>query len=126
MLLFSGCSDNDMGIGYLKLETERLVLKSDATPYEVGVKGGWWIGFVTIDGEIYKNTFRETAGATSGINIPRDTLKAGWIEVYRIDKGSKVKVVPQPNTTGSERCARISLNGGNAVAGLQVIQPAAK
>ncbi|MDR2776326.1 MAG: hypothetical protein LBC19_16630, partial [Tannerella sp.] len=124
LLLFSGCKDDTLGIGYLVLEKRELLLKSDATPYEVGVKGGWWIESVEIDGEQYKNTLREIAGPTSGINIPHDTLTADWIEVYRLDNGKKIKVAPQPNTTGAERSALIVLNGGNVMAGLTVIQPA--
>jgi hypothetical protein len=89
-------------------ETHHLILKNDATPFEVRIKNytGWSIGGVRMDSVSYFNTSYIVDGNNEhrklGVAL-HDTMTVEWVELYRIDGGRKLKVKPQPNTTGKER-----------------------
>jgi hypothetical protein len=108
VVLFAGCKDalEEGGPSYpLGLETHHLYLKSDTTSFEVGIKNvGWSIAGVIMDSVFYRNSLHVVADERGNRpNLYYDTLTVEWIELYRIDGGRKLKVKPQPNTTGAER-----------------------
>ncbi|MDR3244946.1 MAG: hypothetical protein LBT50_00760 [Prevotellaceae bacterium] len=130
-VLFSSCEkDWTLGVGEKSLpilEEDNLLLKSDATPFEVStLNDGWDIVFIEVDGQRYGNTFYIKTDYRGMINTYHDTLSAAWIEVYKL-VDYKLKIQPQPNTTGKERRLKIFLgsSSGDRYDGeLEVIQPA--
>jgi hypothetical protein len=113
--LFASCKDDiPPGGHHIRcLEKTSLRLKSDATPFEV--KGYIQpIVSIEINGKVYENPpFDIVYRNGLGHSEVSDTMAVEWIEVYRIDKARKLKVKPQPNTTGAERSLIINLWDGD-------------
>ncbi|MDR0230582.1 MAG: hypothetical protein LBI82_00480 [Dysgonamonadaceae bacterium] len=127
--IFLGCKDDTPPGGHsyplFKNSNELLLLKSDATPFEVKpLDSNWKLGAIEVNGEIHQNTYAYTTGITLGQNIFRDTMSVKWIEVYKLSNIIKVK--PHHNTTGTERNLKLHLwappSRYNAT--LHIIQPA--
>ncbi|MDR3309389.1 MAG: hypothetical protein LBS80_05495 [Tannerella sp.] len=127
-VLCSSC-ENDLNAGGKSLplfKNDNLQLKSDATSFEVSTLNDLWeIGSIEVDGQRYENTSYVKTDEKGIINTRHDTLSVAWIEVYKLDY-YKLKIQPQPNTTGKERRLKIHLwappsrHDGT----LEVIQPA--
>ncbi|MDR1624278.1 MAG: hypothetical protein LBS04_04825 [Tannerellaceae bacterium] len=110
ILLLASCKDDDAQTISMSLETHHLLLKNDTTFSEVRIEGtDWAISGVFMDDSLLWNDTYTTGVDEYGVQLfcLHDTMVVKWVELSKIEGGRKLKVKPQPNTTGAERSLEV-------------------